>query len=179
MSLKITKLFVEYQEQPLGLDEAVPRFSWLLTSTKQNVLQIACRIQVFNLDVGGTDAPDKCVWDSGKLDTGVSTGISYGGSSLIPCTSYQVNVTVWDNYGDSDSASSFFETGLMDETGAAFGTAQWIGAPRYTVCAENRGVFILETELAIPGGRGRAGVVFGANDFRLLDHTKNELGMEG
>ena len=66
MSLKITKLFVEYQEQPLGLDEAVPRFSWLLTSTKQNVLQIACRIQVFNLDVGGTDAPDKCVWDSGK-----------------------------------------------------------------------------------------------------------------
>ena len=48
MSLKITKLFVEYQEQPLGLDEAVPRFSWLLTSTKQNVLQIACRIQVFN-----------------------------------------------------------------------------------------------------------------------------------
>lgn len=179
MSLKITKLFVEYQEQPLGLDEAVPRFSWLLTSTKQNVLQIACRIQVFNLDAGGTDAPDKCVWDSGKLDTGVSTGISYGGSSLIPCTSYQVNVTVWDNYGDSDSASSFFETGLMDETGAAFGTAQWIGAPRYTVCAENRGVFILETELAIPGGRGRAGVVFGANDFRLLDHTKNELGMEG
>ena len=38
MSLKIAKLFVEYQEQPLGLDEAVPRFSWLLTSTKQNVL---------------------------------------------------------------------------------------------------------------------------------------------
>ncbi|MDE6890703.1 MAG: hypothetical protein K2P50_02805, partial [Lachnospiraceae bacterium] len=161
MSLKISKLFVEYQEQPLGLDEAVPRFSWLLTSTQQNVLQSACQIQVLNLDAGGADAPDNYVWDSGKLDTGVSTGIAYGGPSLTPCTSYQVNVTVWDNYGNSDNASSFFETGLMDETGASFGTAQWIGAPRYTVCAENRGVFILETELAIPAGKGRAGVVFG------------------
>lgn len=173
MNFKITKLFVEYQEQPLGLDEACPRFSWLLSSTRQNVLQTACRIQVLNPDA------DKCVWDSGKLDSGVSTGIAYGGPSLTPCTAYQVNVTVWDNYGNSDNASTFFETGLMDETGAAFGEAQWIGAPRYTVCAENRGVFILETELAIPAGKGRAGVVFGANDFRLLDHTKNELGMEG
>lgn len=173
MNFKITKLFVEYQEQPLGLDEACPRFSWLLSSTRQNVLQTACQIQVLNPDA------DKCVWDSGKLDSGVSTGIAYDGPSLTPCTAYQVNVTVWDNYGNSDNASTFFETGLMDETGAAFGEAQWIGAPRYTVCAENRGVFILETELAIPAGKGRAGVVFGANDFRLLDHTKNELGMEG
>lgn len=173
MNFKITKLFVEYQEQPLGLDEACPRFSWLLSSTRQNVLQTACRIQVLNPDA------DKCVWDSGKLDSGVSKGIAYGGPSLAPCTAYQVNVTVWNNYGESDNASTFFETGLMDETGAAFGEAQWIGAPRYTVCAENRGVFILETELAIPAGKGRAGVVFGANDFRLLDHTKNELGMEG
>lgn len=182
MSLKITKLFVEYQEHPLGIDEAVPRFSWLLASTKQNVLQSACRIQVLNPDADvtdGTDAPDKCIWDSWKLDTGVSTGIAYGGQPLTPCTSYQVHVTVWDNCGNSGSASTFFETGLMDETGAAFGDARWIGAPRYTVCAQNRGVFILETELAIPDGRGRAGVVFGANDFRLLDHTKNELGMEG
>lgn len=29
------------------------------------------------------------------------------------------------------------------------------------------------------GGKGEAGIVFGANDFRLNDHTKNELGMEG
>ena len=29
------------------------------------------------------------------------------------------------------------------------------------------------------GGKGEAGIVFGANDFRLNDHTKNEFGMEG
>ena len=176
MSLNIQELFVEYQSKPLGLDEASPRFSWLLDSHRQNVTQSACQIQVIGQD---GKCQEQCVWDSGKLDTSVSTGIPYKGEPLAPCTRYQVNVTVWDNYGDIASSSTFFETGLMDETGAAFGDAQWIGAPRYTVCAENRGVFILETMLAIPEGKGRAGIVFGANDFRLLDHTKNELGLEG
>ncbi|MCM1135826.1 MAG: glycoside hydrolase family 78 protein [Clostridium sp.] len=176
MTLSIKKLFVEYQEHPLGLDEASPRFSWLLVSDGQNVLQTACQIRIT-----AQDGPlqNKCVWDSGTLNSDVSTGISYMGEPLAPCTAYQVDVTVWDNHGNAANASTFFETGLMDETGAAFEGAQWIGAPRYTVCASNRGVFVLETELAIPAGKGRAGVVFGANDFRLLDHTKNELGLEG
>lgn len=185
MSLKITRLFVEYQEHPLGLDEPSPRFSWLLTSPEQNVLQTACQIRVFTeedsfLPAAETDCGNKvCVWDSGKLDSDISTGIAYAGKPLAPCTPYRAEVTVWDNHGNSDSSVASFETGLMDETGAAFDGARWIGAPRYTVCAENRGVFILETELSIPDKKGRAGVVFGANDFRLLDRSKNELGMEG
>ena len=48
-----------------------------------------------------------------------------------------------------------------------------------TLYVHRRGVFILETEFRLESGSGRAGVVFGANDFRLLDHTKNELGLEG
>ena len=172
MSFRVEKLFVEFQEHPLGLDERSPRFSWLLGSDEKNTLQTACRIQVFR---EGQD----CVWDSGERKTGESRGIAYEGQELLPCTRYDARVTVRDNHGNSCEAVTFFETGFLDETLKAWEGAQWIGAPRYTVCARNRGVFILETGLRLEQGRGRAGVVFGANDFRLLDRSKNELGLEG
>lgn len=42
-----------------------------------------------------------------------------------------------------------------------------------------RGVFVLESTFRMKEGSKRAGVVFGANDFRLLDHNQNEYGLEG
>lgn len=171
MSLKISELFVEYQKAPLGLDERVPRFSWILESREKNTIQSACRIRVMK--------NQECTWDSGELQSGVSAGIAYEGEPLKPCQEYQVFVEVQDNHGNRAEAETTFETGFLSETMEAWDGAKWIGAPRYTVCARNRGVFILETEFRLAAGSKRAGVVFGANDFRLLDHNKNELGMEG
>ncbi len=170
MSLRIEKLFVEYALHPLGLDEKKPRFSWILASEEGNTLQTSCRIRVSFED--GNE-----VWDSGKQNTSESRGIPYEGEDLLPCTRYLVRVTVWDNHGESCEEDTFFETGFL--TGKPFEGARWIGAPRFTVSTRNRGVFILETGFKLDQGKGRAGVVFGANDFRLLDRNKNELGMEG
>ena len=174
MSFKISNVLVEYQNKPLGLDEEKPRFSWRMESDVQNTRQEKCRIKVVEEGAAG-----KTVWDSGELATDHSQGIVYAGEFLEPCTAYQVQVTVWDNHGEQDTAETSFETGFLNTSIDAWEGAKWIGAPRYTVCAANRGVFILETEMKLEAGCGRAGVVFGANDFRLLDHTKNELGMEG
>ncbi|MGN0322832.1 MAG: family 78 glycoside hydrolase catalytic domain [Oliverpabstia sp.] len=173
MSINISKLLVEFQENPIGIDEKCPRFSWLLESEDKDVLQTACRIVVKE------NGNEGAIWDSGKLQTRESRGIAWGGEALLPCTRYEVQVTVWDNHGNCAQEETWFETGLMDETMDAWDGAQWIGAPRYTVCAQNRGVFILESEFCFAPGSHRAGIVFGANDFRLLDHTKNELGVEG
>lgn len=169
--MRIKEIFVEYQVRPLGLDEKRPRFSWLLEDEKNNTLQTACRIVVLE--------GQKEVWDSGRLDTVESKGIEYAGPELSPCTAYGVEVTVWDNHGDCVTECTGFETGFLNPSIAAWDGAQWIGAPRYTVCAANRGVFALETKFRLEKGSRRAGIVFGANDFRLLDHTKNELRMEG
>lgn len=171
--MKIERILIEDQMAPIGLDEKKPAFSWLLTAEEgeQNLMQSACRIVVRT----GEDT----VWDSGKMETGVSTGIGYEGEALQPCTKYEVKAEVWDNHGGKAEAESSFETGLMDSLYAAWEGAEWIGAPHATVCAENRGVFTIESEFRMEGGKGEAGIVFGANDFRLNDHTKNELGMEG
>lgn len=171
--MKIERILIEDQMAPIGLDEKKPAFSWLLTAEEgeQNLMQSACRIVVRT----GEDT----VWDSGKMETSVSTGIGYEGEALQPCTKYEVKAEVWDNHGGKAEAESSFETGLMDSLYAAWEGAEWIGAPHATVCAENRGVFTIESEFRMEGGKGEAGIVFGANDFRLNDHTKNELGMEG
>lgn len=171
MGLKIKEVFVEFQKNPIGLDEKKPRFSWLLESDEKAVLQTECRILMMQ--------EKNVVWDTGMLKTDQSMGIAYEGEELQPCTAYQVKVTVKDNHGNIAEADSFFETGFLDETINAWEGAKWIGAPRYTVCAKNRGVFVLETEFRMEKGSQRAGIVFGANDFRLLDRDQNELGIEG
>lgn len=173
MSFYLKDILVEYQDHPIGLDEAAPRFSWILDGDEKNIRQEACRILV-----GSREGKSDC-WDSGKLATAESKGIPYAGTDLQPCTRYFVNVTVWCRGGQEQTAATYFETGLMDPSIEAWEGAKWIAAPRYTVNAANRGVFILESEFRLGEGSGRAGVVFGANDSRLLDESKNEYRIAG
>lgn len=115
--LKLYDLTIEYKQHPLGLDEVQPRFSWKLQSDGQNVTQTARQI---TLQTGGHP-----VWDSGRLETEKSILTEYLGPTLLPRTTYRWTVTVWDNRGESASASADFETGLLQ--GSAFeGKAAWI-----------------------------------------------------
>lgn len=171
MAIKIKDVFVEYQKTPVGLDERKPRFSWVLESDEKNTVQTCCRIQV--------SADGVNIWDTGMQSNAVSTGIAYEGDSLAACTSYDVTVTVWDNHDTFDVYETKFETGLFNSSLEAWEGAQWIGAPRFTVCSANRGVFIIESRFRLAEGSKRAGIVFGANDFRLMDAYQNELGISG
>lgn len=97
--------------------------------------------------------------------------MEYAGEELEACTVYSVSVQVWDAEGNSACEDTCFETGMLnfsaeeEDINRAWEGAQWIAAPRFHVCAQARGVFILETELRLEPGSRRAGVVFGANDF--------------
>lgn len=42
--LKLYDLTTEYKREPLGLDEAQPRFGWKLDSDRQDTLQTAYRL---------------------------------------------------------------------------------------------------------------------------------------
>lgn len=196
MSFVIEQIFVEYQKEPLGLDERKPRFSWIFSSDEKNMRQKACRIVVKKKLCGTKDEEEKggnarragkdyVVWDSGRLESTESGGIAYAGEALEACTAYGVFVQVWDRKGTESCGESTFETGMLnfsaqeDAVKKAWDGAEWIAAPVESVCARARGVFILETQLRLENGTGRAGVVFGANDFRLLDDTKNEYGIAG
>jgi len=103
--LSIVDFTIEYRRNPLGLDEARPRFSWKLISGKKNVLQKAYRLSVY--------CGETLMWDGGDIKSGSSVLVSYGGSALSAQTEYRAAVKIKDNHGDTASAELFFETGLL------------------------------------------------------------------
>lgn len=114
--LKAYDLTIEYKSEPLGLDDVQPRFSWKLQSDSNDTFQTAYRLTVSNGEV---------MWDTGRVESGQSVLVEYRGALFDARTAYTWNVTIWDNHGESASASARFETGLL--TGSAFeGKARWI-----------------------------------------------------
>ncbi len=85
---------------PLGLD-GIPYFSWKIRSGKENVRQVAFRIQIEGM------------WDTGRVESREQAFIEYEGAALLPCTQYQWKVTVWNNYGEEAKGQASFETAMI------------------------------------------------------------------
>jgi alpha-L-rhamnosidase len=114
----------EYRENPLGIDSAIPRFSWQNTSPERNWHQMAYQILVAhspeNLKNGNAD-----VWDSGKLNSEESVAIPYAGPALESRKRYYWTVRVWDSNGRRFEAveTAWWEMGLLKKSDWS---AKWI-----------------------------------------------------
>jgi alpha-L-rhamnosidase len=122
------KLQTDDLATPLGLDDATPHFSWVLSDKRLGAVQTAYQIQIATRPELLATTPD--VWDSGRVTSGQSVGVAYAGPKLAATTRYYWRVQAWDRDGEAYAASeaSWWETGLMDA--AAFGgagRAKWIG----------------------------------------------------
>lgn len=110
------RLRCEAVKNPLGIDVANLHLSWQSDSTERNWMQTAYQIWVSKSSSPALDASAK-VWDSGKIASAESVGITYGGPKLEPRTRYYWSVRVWDAKGQSSQASeaAWFETGLLNQ----------------------------------------------------------------
>ena len=104
--MKIYDLRTEYRENPIGLAVKSPRFSWKMRTDEKNTVQRIYRIEV--------TCNGETVWDTGMRESSESVLVPYEGAALCDETLYSVKVTVWDNYGQADSADMTFETGMFD-----------------------------------------------------------------
>jgi alpha-L-rhamnosidase len=106
----------ESVNNPLGIDVTKPHLSWQSDSSERNWMQTAYQIVVSTSPSPTFDASAK-VWDSGKVKSGESVGIIYGGKKLEPRTRYYWSVRVWDAHGQSSDAheSAWWETGLLNQ----------------------------------------------------------------
>ena len=73
--MKLYDLRTEYRENPIGLTDKAPRFSWKIESEEQNTIQTVYEINV-------TDEKGNVVWNSGKKASDQSVLISYEGEKL-------------------------------------------------------------------------------------------------
>ncbi len=123
-----TGLKTEFLSNPLGIDRARPRLSWLVEDAAPGARQTAYRVQA-------ASAPEKLVkgeadlWDSGKVASGQSHLVEYTGKPLASRQRVFWRVQSWDQAGGEGgwSRPAWFETGIFT---AAEWQAQWIAAPR-------------------------------------------------
>ena len=167
-SLDIADPRVEFRSNPMDIVTATPRFSWRLVSEEPATTQADYRITV-------KDSNERMVWDSGKIKSDKTYGIYYSGEKLDSEESYLWEVEVTDNHGKYSKTASFFETTPEDWKGA-----QWIGGssesapfhPQYFP------VFSITFDMRFEKGCKEASLIYGANDWRLLDHRKNPYGIK-
>jgi alpha-L-rhamnosidase len=171
--LSVTNLKVEYTATPLGIDVATPRFSWQLAAAAgqpHGSRQVAYQLRV-------TNEAGELVWDSKKVASNAALNVLYAGQPLAPTTRYTWAVEVWDQQNTSHTATSWFETGLLNPKPAAWGGAKWIGGgdADMVLYAPYLPVFRLAyaVQLDAASKSTRASFVYGANDPRLLDKNKN------
>lgn len=122
--MTLTTLEVENRTEPLGIDVAAPRFSWVTKSDARDVLQSSYRLRVATSEAALESAD---VWDSGTVTSNESTGIEFGGPALAAATDYVWRVDIETSAGTAHATSSF-STGLLTDDDWA--GAAWIGRER-------------------------------------------------
>ena len=80
--VQVNRLRCEYLENPLGINAAQPRLSWILDSTERGQKQTAYQILVgASVEELKKDRGD--LWDSGKINSDQTTFVPYGGKPLV------------------------------------------------------------------------------------------------
>lgn len=111
--MKAIRLRTDYRENPLGIDNITPRFSWNCDAGEK---QAAYR--VWAQDTTGT-----VLFDSGKIESS-SMHCRYAGSALKSRMRMYWHVHLWDECGtETISDTAWFEIGLLDKKDW---TAKWI-----------------------------------------------------
>jgi alpha-L-rhamnosidase len=106
-SLKVVALNCEYGVNPLGIDVARPRLSWVLEAEKagarglrQTAYQILVATSPAKLRAGEGD-----LWNSSKVDSGTSIQVEYAGKPLPSRSRCWWKVRAWDQSGEASSWS--------------------------------------------------------------------------
>lgn len=123
--LQITRLRCEHLVNPIGLDIAHPRLSWVIESDRRGARQSAYQILVASSpEALAAEQGDR--WDSGKVVSDQSLGVVYGGPALASGERVWWTVRVWDGDGQPSAYSepAFWEAGLLDR---AEWRGEWVG----------------------------------------------------
>jgi len=126
--LHIEIMYCEYQQNPLGIDNPFPRFTWIVNCYLKDGFQTAYQILV-------SDSPENLkenrgnIWDSGKVFSGKSAQVVYQGEKLRSRQKYYWKVRIWDNFDQVSifSEIAYWEMGLLDPENWK---SAWISPPR-------------------------------------------------
>lgn len=154
----------ENYQNPVGIDNPIPSFSWKIVSSEKSKFQKAYRIIVSS----SKELSKSCIgdmWDSNKIYSDQQFGIKYEGKGLKTTEKYWWRVMVWDDKDNSSQWSDivFFVTGFFSPYDWQ---AKWFDA-------ENDAVFARRDFIVNPSKTVKNAFLYGAalgnlcNSFQL------------
>ena len=122
--LHVGSLTADYKTNPVGIDNPVPKLSWIIQSDQNNTMQASYEIRAAQ-DPSDLAKAKKQVWNSGKVASSQSVHIKYDGQALNSYQRVYWQVRVVDNHGEKSKWSNpaFFEIGILED---ATWEANWI-----------------------------------------------------
>lgn len=123
-----TQLRCEYVANPMCIDAERPRLSWVLFSEERARVQTAYQLLVASSEEK-LAAGEGDLWDTGKVESGQSIQVVYGGKPLESRMRAFWKVRAWDN---NEKASDWSETATwqMGLLQPGDWKAKWIGSGR-------------------------------------------------
>ncbi|MFC1739238.1 family 78 glycoside hydrolase catalytic domain [Planctomycetota bacterium] len=124
-NLIVNNLRCEYHIDPIGLEVAQPRFSWVLESAQRRQKQTAYQILVVgSMEQLKNDHSD--LWDTGKVDSAQTNQIAYQGTTLVSRQKCFWKVRTWDKDGNPSkwSETATWSMGLLKSSDWQ---GKWIG----------------------------------------------------
>ena len=173
---QLTNLRCEYLTNPLGIDSNKPRLSWEIESNLRGERQTAYQVLVASrpeqLETNQAD-----LWDSGKVASGRSIQVEYGGRPLASRSRCWWRVRIWDKNGNPSpwSKPAFWSMGLLTP---GDWRGQWVGAGELGTANANPAV-LLRREVSLKSKPVRATVYISGlgyyelyvNGARVSDHV--------
>lgn len=141
-TIRIVNTYVEYRENPLGIDVEKPRFSWILEEEERDSRQESYQIQT----AADTEFRQIC-WDTGRISCDNSIQIPYSGEPLKSRKRYYYRIKVWNSRGMESgwSKTAWWETAFMDYREWK---ADWI-TPEYDFQAPKSACPVMRTEFQL------------------------------
>ena len=123
--MTIVQILCEYRTDPAGIDAAAPRLSWRMTAPERGAHQDAYQVLVAT-SRAALDADRGDVWNTGRVRSGESVNIPYGGPPLESGKAYFWKVRVWSGEGSASawSAPGTWSMGLLRQSDWK---GEWIG----------------------------------------------------
>ena len=133
--LKIAKLKMNYQENPVGVTE-VPQFGWILESNKRSVMQAS-----YELQIAADEEFEHLLFNSGKITSDESAHVFANGLQIKSSEKYFVRVKASDADGESSewSEAGYFVTALLT---SEEWKAEFISAETKENAGESKGTYV-------------------------------------
>ena len=133
-AVDVQSLRCEYRTDPVGMDVAVPRLSWILSSDRRGEVQTGYRILAASMpELLAKEQGD--LWDSGKVASDRQNQVEYAGRPLESRMRCHWKVRVWDKDGQASgwSRPASWSMGLL---APGEWQAKWIGASQPAAAGE-------------------------------------------